>query len=385
MFFTMTPTRTPRLVSLTAIAALLASGMGLALATAPTASAANTPITIALEAPLTGAQSSNGIDMYRGAQLAVDQVNAKGGVLGRKVVLIKADDQANPDMALSVAQKVQAAGAVAVIGPYNSSVGVVNLPYYLTHSITPVQMTSTDDTTGEGVTVQPKNSQIAPVESDYVHSKFSGCPKVVMLVDPSTYTQGMADRFGKAMVCGDGKPVTSIPITEGQANYTSQVSQALALSPDLVYVSTYYPEGSKIATALTAANSKASCLMGLANVDAAFVTAAGIPASQRCVFSGVPAAAQLPTASSYVKAYKAKFNATPGVWGTFTYDSANILFAAMTKAGNVKYASVLKNLSATKNYAGQTGSITIDSKTGNRTKVPVYILKVDSNGTFVIN
>ena len=125
--------------------------------------------------------------------------------------------------------------------------------------------------------------------------------------------------------------------------------------------------------------------MGLANVDPAFVTEAGIAASQRCVYSGVPAAAQLPTATSYVKAYRAKFNATPGVWGTFTYDSANVLFAAMTKAGSEKSTPVLKSLLATKSFAGQTGSITIDSKTGNRTKVPVFILKVDNKGTFVIN
>jgi branched-chain amino acid transport system substrate-binding protein len=379
----MTKRLNSRSTSFVLLASVIVAGTGLA--TAPLATAAPAPIIVALEAPLTGSQADNGIDMYRGAKLAVDQINAKGGVLGRKVTLIKADDQADPALALSVAQKAKAAGAVAVIGPYNSSVGVVNLPYYLSHGITPVQLTSTDDTTGEGVTVQPKNSQIAPVESDYVYKTFSGCPKVVMLVDPSTYTQGMADRFGKAVMCGDGKPVASIPITEGQASYTSQVSQALAMSPDLVYVSTYYPEGSKIATALSAANSKASCLMGLANVDPAFVSAAGIPASQRCVFSGVPAAAQMPDAASYVKAYRAAFKATPGVWGTFTYDSANVLFAAMTKAGSEKSSPVLKSLLKTKNYAGQTGSITIDPKTGNRTKVPVYILKVDKDGVFVIN
>jgi branched-chain amino acid transport system substrate-binding protein len=373
-----------RPMSVAALAALVVSGTAAGLVAAPVASAAPAPIIIALEAPLTGSQASNGIDMYRGAKLAVDQINAKGGVLGRKVKLIKADDQANPDLALEVAQKVKAAGAVAVIGPYNSSVGLVNLPYYLANGVTPVQMTSTDDTTGEGVTVQPKNSQISPVEVAYM-SQSSGCPKVVMLVDPSAYTQGMANRVGKAMVCGDGVPVASIPITEGLASYTSQVSQALALSPDILYVSTYYPEGSKIATAIAAANTKASCFMGLANVDPAFVSAAGIPASQRCVFSGVPEAAQLPDASSYVKAYRAKFHAKPGVWGTFTYDSANVLFAAMTKTGTEKSSPVLKALLKTKNFAGQTGSITIDAKTGNRTKVPVYILKVDKAGTFVIN
>ena len=351
--------------------------------------AAPAPIVIAYEGPLTGAQASNGIDMYRGVKLAVDQVNAKGGVLGRKVVLIKADDQANPDLALTVAQQVKDAGAVAVVGPFNSSVGVVNLPFYIANGITPVQMTSTTDTSGEGVTVQPKNSQISPVEVTYM-SKSSGCPKVVMLVDPSTYTQGMANRTGAAMVCGDGVPVASIPITEGLSSYTAQVAQALALKPDILYVSTYYPEGSKIAQAITAAKTSkdqptVDCLMNLANVDPAFVTEAGIPASQRCVFSGIPEAGQMPDASSYVKAYRAKFNATPGVWGTFTYDSANILFAAMTKSGTTTYGPVLKKLLKTKDYAGQTGPITINPDNGNRKNVPVYILKVDKKGTFVID
>ncbi len=346
--------------------------------------AAPAPIVIAYEGPLTGAQANNGIDMYRGVKLAVDQVNAKGGVLGRKVVLIKADDQANPDLALTVAQQVKDAGAVAVVGPFNSSVGVVNLPFYIANGITPVQMTSTNDTSGEGVTVQPKNSQISPVEVTYM-SKLSGCPKVVMLVDPSTYTQGMANRTGAAMMCGDGVPVASIPITEGLPSYTAQVAEALALKPDILYVSTYYPEGSKIAQAITAAKTKVSCLMNLANVDPALVTEAGIPASQRCVFSGIPAAGQMPDASSYVKAYRAKFNATPGVWGTFTYDSANILFAAMTKSGTTTYGPVLKKLLKTKDYAGQTGPITINPDNGNRKNVPVYILKVGKKGAFVID
>ena len=375
----MTPKLTSPLLAVVAIAAVASAGF-----LAAPATAAPKSIVIAYEGPLTGPQANNGIDMYRGVKLAVDQVNAKGGVLGRKVVLIKADDQANPDLALTVAQQVKAAGAVAVVGPYNSSVGVINLPFYIANGITPVQMTSTNDTKGEGVTVQPKNSQISPVEVTYM-SKSSGCPKVVMLVDPSTYTQGMANRTGAAMVCGDGVPVASIPVVEGKASYTAEVSQALALSPDIIYVSTYYPEGSKIAQAIKAANTKVSCLMNLANVDPAFVTEAGIPASQRCVFSGVPAAEQMPDAAKYVNAYKSKFKAAPGVWGTFTYDSANILFAAMAKSGTTTYGPVLKKLLNVKEYAGQTGPITINPNNGYRKNVPVYILKVNKSGVFVID
>ena len=365
-------------------AAVIASMSAAALATAPVANAASAPIVIALEAPLTGSQASNGIDMYRGAQLAVDQVNAKGGVLGRKIKLIKADDQANPDLALSVAEQAKKAGAVAVIGPYNSSVGLKNLDYYMDNKIVPVQLTSSDKTTGDGITVQPKDSQISPVEIDWM-SQSSGCPKVVMLVDPSAYTKEMADRVGKAMVCGDGKPVKSITVTEDDSDYTNEVDQALASNPDILYVSTYYPEGSQIAKAITAANPRAKCLMGMANVDPAFIKQAGVKAAKRCVFSGVPAAKQLPDASKYTKAYRAKFNAKPGAWGTFTYDSANVLFAAMERAGTTSYGKVLNKLLATTDFPGQTGSITIDPKTGNRDDVPVYIMRVNDAGTFVID
>jgi branched-chain amino acid transport system substrate-binding protein len=366
---------------LTTAIAFLSTG-ALAIATSTGASAAHEPIVIAMEGPLSGSQASNGKDMYRGVKLAVSQVNARGGVLGRQVTLVRADDQANPDLAISVAKGAKKAGAVAVIGPFNSSVGVINLPYYVSKKIVPVQMTSTDDTTGEGVTVQPKNSQISPVEVDYLQGK--KVRNVVMLVDPSAYTQGMADRL-KSSLSASGATVTSLPVTGGQADYSALVAQALTSAPDYIYVSTYYPEGSKIATAINAANSTAGCFMGLANVDPAFVTQAGLAAAQRCVFSGVPEAAQMPTAKRYVAAYRAAFKTAPGVWGTFTYDSANILFAAMEKTGTTKYSKVLKALKETKNFAGQTGPITIDPKTGNRTNVPVYILTVNDRGVFVIS
>jgi branched-chain amino acid transport system substrate-binding protein len=364
----------------TSAIALLSTGALIA-ALGPGASSAPKPIIIAMEGPLTGSQASNGMDMLRGVRLAVQQVNARGGVLGRPVKLVRANDRANPDIALSVAKGVKKAGAVAVIGPYNSSVGVVNLPYYVSNKIVPVQMTSTDDTTGQGVTVQPKNSQISPVEVAYLQDR--GVRNVVMLVDPSAYTQGMADRLQSSLTT-TGVTVTSLPVTEGQADYSALVAQALASRPDFVYVSTYFPEGSKIATALSAANSTVGCFMGLANVDPAFVTEAGLTASQRCVFSGVPEAAQMPDAKRYVAAYRKAFSKTPGVWGTFTYDSTNLLFEAMEKSGSTNYTKVLKQLLRTKNYAGQTGPITIDPRTGNRTNVPVYILTVNDRGIFVI-
>ena len=338
-------------------------------------------IAIAFEGPLTGSQAANGQDMLRGVQLAVREYNAKGGFAGRKVQIVKADDKADPSIAKAVANKAIKAGISAVVGPYNSSVGIVNLPTYIKAKVVPVHMTSSDDTTGKGVTVQPKNSQISPVEFDFI-SKVWKPSKVSMLVDPSAYTQSMADRL-KTSLEKQGVLVTQVPITEGQASYTAQVKLALTNNPTVVYVSTYFPEGAKIAAELRATGNPAKCFAGLANQDPAFVTAAGIPASQHCVFSGVPDPSQMPTARNYVKAYAKAFpGKTPGTWGTFTYDSARILFRAWDRAATpFNYGKVLAQLKKTTNFAGATGKITIN-KQGIRPNVPVSILTVDSTGNF---
>lgn len=338
-------------------------------------------ITIAVEGPLTGAQASNGQDMLRGVRLAVQQYNAKGGYYGRKVQIVQANDQANPNLAVSVANRVIKGPAVAVVGPYNSSVGLLNLPLYVRGKVVPVQMTSTDDTTGLGVTVQPKNSQISPVESSYILDVMKPS-KVSMIVTQSAYTEGMAARL-KAALEPKGVNVTQVTVQENQADYTAAVQQALTNNPTVVYLSTYFPEGAKIAAALKATGNPAKCFAGLANQDPGFVTAAGIPASQNCVFSGVPEPQQFPTARNYVKAYTKAFpGKTPGTWGTFTYDSANILFAAWKRAGDpFSYGKVLAQLKKTRNFAGATGAITINRQ-GNRPNVPVSILSVSGQGKF---
>lgn len=75
----------------------------------PNANAASKdPVIIGVEAPITGDQASNGQDIFRGVKLAVKQANAKGGVLNRKIKLVKLDDKASPDLASAMVKKAQA-------------------------------------------------------------------------------------------------------------------------------------------------------------------------------------------------------------------------------------------------------------------------------------
>jgi branched-chain amino acid transport system substrate-binding protein len=365
-----------------AAAGLAAVGLAAAaLAPIPAVAGDKGAIVIALEAPLTGSQASNGKDMLRGAQLAAMQVNARGGVLGRTIKIVGVDDKADPALGAQAVQEAKAAGAVAVIGPYNSSVGLVNLSLYEEAGIVPLRMTSDNRTEGYGATLQPMNSQISPVEVDYISGL--GIDSVAMLVDPSAYTKSIASRTAKGLEKA-GIKVTQTVIPAGASDYSAEVGEALATGPDMVYSATYYPEGVLIAEELAQANTTATCFMNLANVDDAFVEEAGITTSRTCTFSGVPAAPQLPYAGDYVAAYRAEFDVNPDVWGAFTYDSAWVLFHAMAQTGTTKYAPLLDAVLHTRGLQGATGPIDIRSKSGNREDVPMYILKVNRKGDFVI-
>jgi len=337
---------------------------------------------VAVEGPLTGSQANNGQDILRSARLAAEQINRAGGVNGRLIQLVPADDQADPARALPVAKKAAARGARAVIGPYNSSVGVRNLPLYEKLGIVPLHLTSSNETDGRGVTIQPKNNQISPPEVDYIESFQPR--RVAMLVDPSAYTTGMADRNQQALEA-DGVEVLRIAVPEGLSDYSAVVSRALESQPDVLYVSTYYPEGSIIARDLAALKTGLPVLFGLANVDLAFVQAAGLEASRLDRFSGVPDPSQLPTASVYVEDYITRFKEQPGVWGTFAYDSLNLWARDVEQLNTAAYGPVLKALRKTQGYEGQTGEISIDPITGNRLDLPIYILEVNEEGVFVID
>src|SRR5262245_28676483 len=182
------------------VIALLA--LGIAAAVMPVASAGSSrsqaPLVIAVEGPQSGSQAANGLDQLRGVRLAVKELNARGGLWnGRRVAIFAADDKGDATRAKPVARTVIAKGIRFVIGPYNSSVGIENLPLYRRHHTLPLWMTSRDETAGLGATVQPMNTQIAPIEARY--AKQLGVKRVSMLVDDTpngAFTKGMATACG---------------------------------------------------------------------------------------------------------------------------------------------------------------------------------------------
>ena len=364
--------------------ALIVTAVGASPASAAPAKGKFTPGLIAVDAPLTGSQSSTGIDMYRGAELAANQINAAGGVDGVQLKLVKADDKATASTGVTVAKKVIGQHVFGVVGPFNSSVGVANLPVYKSGGISIVRLTSAAATQGFGATTQPMDVQVAPVEAKEI-TQVLHATRVAVIYDTSTYTSGIAKSLGRLLTAAGHAPVTVQPIKEGQTNFSKAVSAAAAAKPDLLYIAAYGKEAGLIALQASKKNVGGTCFVDLAAQGPDFVSNATVPVAQKCLNSGVPSAQEFAGATQYVANYQSAYRAAPGTWGTFTYDSVEILAQAVKDAGGWNQAAVQSKLVNTSAYPGITGTITIQPKTGNRANTPVVMLDIDAAGNYTVD
>jgi branched-chain amino acid transport system substrate-binding protein len=366
------------------VAALMAVGTLAALA--PTAGAADTATyKIGLEAPLSGDQKNLGVGMLQGAKLAAAQLNARGGLLGKQVVIVPIDDAADPATGVTAAKAAIATGLDGVVGPYNSGVGAQTLPLYLAAGLTPIRLTSADSTAGLGYTLQPMTSQIAPVAARALQ-EWLGATKVAIVYDPTAlYTQTVATTL-QSQLQQSGVTVTAFePIQPGAKNYDAVVQKVAATSPDVIYAATYYPEGGLIAKAMHTQKVTAKCVADYGSYDAAFVTTAGLEAAQQCPVVGVPAPTDFPDSARFVAAYRKQFKAAPGTWSPYTYDSVNFLAYGVRRAGGFASAALTAALDKVNGWSGWTGYVIVEPGSGNREPATVVVTSTDAKGALRVD
>src|SRR5579875_3014790 len=122
-------------------------------------------VTVAVEAPLSGAEAATGEDLWRGAQLAAARLDGAGGVAGRRIDLVAADDRGDPAAAATVARQLVARRVAAVVGPFDPGVADVVLPRYRQAGIPVVRLTATDPGALAGATTRPVVRQLAAVDA----------------------------------------------------------------------------------------------------------------------------------------------------------------------------------------------------------------------------
>jgi len=338
---------------------------------------------IGLEAPLSGDLQPLGEGMLHGAELAADQLNADGGLLGKDIEIVPIDDGGDAEIGVPAVQDAIEEGLDGVIGPYNSGVGVETLPLYRDAGLVPIRLTSDNDTEGFGFTLQPMASQIAPVTAEAL-TDFIGASTVAIAYDNTEeYTKGIA-REVRNQLDSRGVEVTAFQqLQPGQEDYSDIVNMLASGKPDAIYAAVYFPEGAGIAEAISRGSSPA-CLLDYGAYDTGYVDDAG-EAAPNCDVVGVPAPGDFAGSEPFVSDYEDMFDEEPGTWSPYTYDSLNVLAQAVERAGGFDAKALTAALNEVRGFEGWTGSTTLEPGTGNREPATVTVDEVNDEGAFSVD
>lgn len=338
-------------------------------------------ISIGVAGPITGDQAQFGLDELNGAKLAVEEWNAKGGVLGKKVAIVEGDDQADPKQAVTVAKKFETEKVAGVIGHYNSSCSIPASDIYSKAGIPQISHGSTNPTfTERGYTnifrVCGRDDQIAKIAAEHALNTLK-VKKVVILHDKTTYGQGFADE-AKKTIADKAQVLLFEGINKGEKDYTSVATKVHALGPEIIFFGGMFPEAGLLIKQYKGLGGKAPFIGGDGILNEELAKIAGAAAEGTLAIFG-PDAEKLPAAKGFVEAYAKKFNAKPGVFSFYAYDAMNIMLSAIQKAGGTDGAKIAGVLRTT-GHNGVTGSITFDAK-GDLAKAPFVVWKV-TGGSF---
>ncbi|MCB1477410.1 MAG: branched-chain amino acid ABC transporter substrate-binding protein, partial [Rhodobiaceae bacterium] len=227
------------------------AGLGaIAAATMATAAWAD-DIMVATAGPMTGQYASFGEQMKNGAELAVEEINAAGGVNGKMLKLSVGDDACDPKQAVAVANKFVGEGVVFVAGHFCSGSSIPASAVYAEEGIVQISPASTnpkltDERAGPGVyRVCGRDDQQGAVAGAYIADKFAG-KKVAIIHDKTAYGKGLADETKKALNAAGMEEAMYEAYTAGEKDYTALVSKLKAEGIDVLYVGGYHTEAGLI-------------------------------------------------------------------------------------------------------------------------------------------
>jgi len=205
-------------------------------------------IVVAIAGPISGSEATFGEQMKRGAEQAVADINAKGGVLGKKLRLEVGDDACDPKQAVAVANQLASKKAVFVAGHYCSSSSIPASEVYAESGILQISPASTNPAlTDRGAKfanvfrVCGRDDQQGAVAGAFLADKYKG-KNIAIIHDKSTYGKGLADETKKALNAKGGTEKLYDSITKGDKDFTALVSKMKAAAIDAIYFGGYQTE-----------------------------------------------------------------------------------------------------------------------------------------------
>jgi branched-chain amino acid transport system substrate-binding protein len=347
-----------------------------------TAAAAQDRIKVGEFASLTGGNASFGQSSHKGTQLAIEAINAAGGVLGKNLQLITEDDQSLAGQPATIVQKFIAEDkVVAVLGEVASSKSLEAAPICQQNHIPMISPASTNPKVTEVGDYIFRICFIDPFQGT-VMAKFAlaqGWKKVAVLTDvKQDYSVGLADFFVKYFTAHGGEIVKEQKYSTGDKDFKPQLTSLKGAQPDAIFVPGYYAEVALIGKQARLLGLKVPLLGGDGWVGDSLLKVAGNSLDGSFFSCHFSAEDKSPAVQDFVAKFRAKYQETPDDMAALGYDSAMILAEAIKRAGTTEGDKLRDAIAATKNHPGITGSITLDAQR-NAAK-PAVILTIRDGG-----
>ncbi len=353
----------------------LALGLGLAVS-----GAAQAQIKLAVGGPITGPNATFGTQLKNGVEQAVEDINAKGGVLGQKIQVQVGDDASDPKQGVSIANKFVSDGVKWVVGNFNSGVSIPSSDVYAESGVIQITPASTNPRFTERKLWNTfrtcgRDDQQGAVAAEYLAKNFKG-KKVAVVHDKTPYGKGLADETMKAMEAKGLKPVLYEGINPGEKDYSALVSKLKQQNVDVVYYGGLHTEAGLIIRQMRDQGLKAPMMSGDGITDKEFAQIAG-PGAEGTLMTFAPDPRKNPMAKDVVAKFKAK-NYDPEAYTLYSYAAVQILAEAAEAVKSTDPKKMAEYMHSGKVFKTVIGDISYDKK-GDITR-PDYVMYVWKKG-----
>jgi branched-chain amino acid transport system substrate-binding protein len=337
----------------------------------PAAAAPAPEITVVIghSAPLTGPQAHLGKDNENGAQLAIDDANAKALIIGGAKVTFKLmgeDDQADPKQGTLVAQKLVDAKVSGVVGHLNSGTTIPASKLYADAGLPQVSPSATNPKyTQQGFKtafrVMANDVQQGRIIGEYA-TKQLAAKKIAIIDDRTAYGQGVADEVEKAVKANGGEIVTREFTNDKATDFAAILTKVKSKKPDLVFYGGMDAQAGPMALQMNRLGLKMPLLMADGGCTTEFhKLAANAADGHYCSLPGVPLE-RMHGGEDFKNRFKAKFNTDIQLYAPYSYDAVGVIVDAMRRANSVEPAKYLPELAKTDGFQGVTAKIAFDEK-----------------------
>ncbi len=318
-------------------------------------------------ASLTGKEAAYGDTSHKGTLLAIEELNARGGVLGRKLELITEDDQSKQGESATAVKKLIARDqVVAILGEVASIRSLEAAPVSQNAKIPMIAPSSVNSRITEAgdyiFRVCFVDSFQGNVLARFVHETLKIRRVAILTSVSNAYSVGMTSIFKARFLADGGTVVAEQKYSEGDKDFRAQLTAVKAAGADAIFASGYYTEAALICVQARQLGLNLP-IFGGDGWDAPPLLEIGGAAMEGAFFSTHYSPDNpSPEVQNFNQRYQARWGAMPDAWAALGYDSAMVLADALARAGTAEPAKIRDALAATQDFPAVTGRITIDAK-----------------------